>query len=177
MASILGGALARPTLVFVVALREAPVDAPDARALLTAYFHSRELGFAHQNVVYTTRFPEPSIFVPPAGVFLVVDDDEGLPVGCGGIRLIEPGPRGIRYEVKHLYLAPETRGRGWGRMLLDELEARARALGAKELVLDTHHSLEAAGALYASSGFVGIEPYNDNANATRWYSKPLGQTG
>ena len=44
---------------------------------------------------------------------------------------------------------------------------------AAELVLDTHHSLQAAAGLYASSGFVAIEPYNDNPNATRWYAKRL----
>ena len=56
---------------------------------------------------------------------------------------------------------------------MTELVARARAFGAAELVLDTHHSLEAAGSLYARSGFTAIEPYNDNANATRWYGKTL----
>jgi len=158
----------------VVTLRESPVDAPDAHALLAAYFASREIGFAHQSVVYTTTFPSPSAFEPPAGVFVVVEDDEGAPVGCGGIRLIADGERGRRYEVKHLYLAPETRGRGWGRLLLADLERRAVAFGARELVLDTHHSLEAAGGLYASSGFVQIAPYNDNPNASRWYAKPVG---
>ena len=33
--------------------------------------------------------------------------------------------------------------------------------------------LEAAGGLYARSGFVAIDPYNDNPNATRWYGKTL----
>jgi GNAT superfamily N-acetyltransferase len=165
----------------VVTLRQSPVDAPDAHALLAEYFSSREIGFAHQNVVYTTRFPAPAAFEPPAGVFIVVDDDGGTPVGCGGIRLIDEGPNGPRYEVKHLYLRPETRGRGWGRLLLQELERRAVAFGAEELVLDTHHSLEAAGGLYASSGFAEVPPYNDNPNATRWYGKvltrPATQTG
>jgi ribosomal protein S18 acetylase RimI-like enzyme len=159
----------------VVTLRESPVDAPDAHALLTAYFTSREIGFAHQSVVYTAKFPDPAAFEPPAGVFVIVDDDEGAPVGCGGIRLIPDGPLGRRYEVKHLYLAPETRGRGWGRLLLEDLERRAIAFGAQELVLDTHHSLEAAGGLYATSGFVTIEPYNDNPNASRWYAKALNE--
>ena len=157
----------------MVELRPSPVDAPDAHQLLAEYFQSREIGFAHQNVVYTTTFPDPAAFQSPAGVFVVVDDDDGAPVGCGGIRRIADGPSGPRYEVKHLYLRPETRGRGWGRLLLDDLERRARELGAVELVLDTHHSLEAAGALYARSGFVGIEPYNDNPNASRWYGKTL----
>lgn len=154
-------------------LRESPVDSPEAHALLAEYFHSRELGFAHQNVIYTITFPDPALYVPPAGVFLVVEDEDGTGVGCGGIRLIPDGPLGHRYEVKHLYLRPETRGRGWGRMLLHDLERRARALGAAELVLDTHHSLTAAAALYAGAGFTATEPYNDNPNATRWYAKAL----
>ena len=157
----------------MAALIEMPVDAPEAHELLAEYFHSRELGFAHQNVVYTTNFPEPAAFTPPAGVFLVVQDDEGTGVGCGGIRLIDDGPVGRRYEVKHLYLRPETRGRGWGRMLLAELERRALELGARELVLDTHHSLTAAAGLYAATGFVEIDRYNDNPNATRWYAKDI----
>ncbi|WP_344061555.1 GNAT family N-acetyltransferase [Microbacterium pumilum] len=154
-------------------LRRSPVDAPDAHALLAEYFASRERGFAHQNVVYTTAFPDPSLFEPPAGVFLIVEDDSGAPVGCGGIRLIADGANGRRYEVKHLYLRPETRGRGWGRLLLDDLERRAVDFGAHELVLDTHHSLEAAARLYANSGFVEIPRYNDNPNASRWYGKDL----
>ncbi len=156
----------------MVTLIEMPVDAPEAHELLAEYFRSREIGFAHQNVVYTTTFPDPVAFTPPAGVFLVVQDDDAS-VGCGGIRLIDDGPTGRRYEVKHLYLRPETRGRGWGRMLLTELERRAVELGAHELVLDTHHSLTAAGGLYAAMGFVEIERYNDNPNATRWYLKQL----
>jgi GNAT superfamily N-acetyltransferase len=177
MGSILGAGArasgATPTLDDVAALRESPVDSPEAHALLAEYFQARTAGFAEQDVAYTTMFPLPSAFVPPAGVFLVVDDDEGRAVGCGGIRHIADGPYGARYEVKHLYLRPETRGRGWGRLLMEGLEARALALGAHELVLDTHHSLEAAGALYARSGFVAIEPYNDNPNASRWYGKVL----
>lgn len=154
-------------------LRESPVDAPVAHELLAEYFQSREIGFAHQNVAYTTTLPDPAAFTPPAGVFLLVVDDDEVAQGCGGIRRIADGPTGVRYEVKHLYLRPETRGRGWGRVLLDGLEDRARGWGAAELVLDTHHSLEAAAGLYASSGFTAIERFNDNPNATRWYGKPL----
>ncbi len=121
---------------------------------------------------YRPVFPAREVFEPPAGAFVVVYDGDDA-VGCGGIRRVAEGPHGIRYEVKHLYLAPSTRGRGWGRLLLDDLERRARQWGAGELVLDTHHTLEAAGGLYASAGFTPIEPYNDNPNATRWYGKIL----
>jgi GNAT superfamily N-acetyltransferase len=62
---------------------------------------------------------------------------------------------------------------GVGRALLAELERRALALGATELVLDTNDSLEAAGSLYRSSGFEPSEPYNGNPNATAWFRKSL----
>ena len=118
----------------MVTLRPSPVDASDAHTLLAEYFASREIGFAHQNVTYTTTFPDPAAFEPPAGVFVVVEDDEGTPMGCGGIRLIADGPHGRRYEVKHLYLRPETRGRGWGRLLLDD-DGWALAMGGCDTVL------------------------------------------
>jgi GNAT superfamily N-acetyltransferase len=148
-----------------------PVDAPDAHELLAEYFMMRAANFPGH--AYTTVFPDAVAFEPPAGVFVLVRDDEDAAVGCGGIRRIDDGEHGARYEVKHLYLRPETRGRGWGRALMADLEKRAIDLGAGELVLDTHHTLEAAGALYAASGFEAIDPYNDNPNATRWYGKVL----
>jgi GNAT superfamily N-acetyltransferase len=158
----------------MVELRPLPVDDPVSRELLAEYFAMRAESFPGQR--YTTVFPAPDVFTEPAGVFIVLTDDEGGAVGCGGIRRIADGEHGIRYEVKHLYLRPETRGRGWGRLLLDDLERRAREWDAAELVLDTHHTLEAAGGLYASAGFREIEPYNDNPNATRWYGLPLTAT-
>jgi len=90
-------------------------------------------------------------------------------VGCGGVRMLDPR----RAEIKHLYLRDRARGKGWGRELLAELEAHAVALGAREIVLDTNASLEAAQGLYRSSGYADIEPYNDNPNATNWFAKRL----
>lgn len=151
--------------------RALPVDHPLSAGLLTEYFTSRELGFTGGK--YTTVRPARATFEPPAGVFLVVQV-EGDAVGCGGVRRIEPGPDGaVRYEVKHLWLQERTRGRGLGKALLLELERRAAELGAEEMVLDTNASLAAAAGLYAGAGYVGIEPYNDNPNATNWYAKRL----
>jgi ribosomal protein S18 acetylase RimI-like enzyme len=161
----------------VATLRELPVDAPEAHGLLSEYFDAREQGFRAQGVDYSRVYPSADVFTPPAGAFLVVVDDDGDAVGCGGIRRLGADAGGATYEVKHLYLRPETRGRGWGRMLLAALEARAVGFGATELVLDTHHSLTAAAGLYASAGFGTIDPYNDNPNATRWYGKPVGTPG
>ncbi|WP_460774976.1 GNAT family N-acetyltransferase [Microbacterium sp. GXF7504] len=152
-------------------LRPARVDDPDSHRLLTEYFAIRADGFPGGS--YRTTFPDPAVFTPPAGVFLVLDDDEGVAAGCGGIRRLPDTGDEVTYEVKHLFVRESGRGRGWGRLILDDLERRARDAGATRLVLDTHHSLKAAGGLYARSGFASVEPYNDNPNATRWYAKPL----
>lgn len=147
------------------------VDDPVARSLLTDYFRTRADTFPGNT--YTTVFPAREVFEPPRGVFVVLTDDAGAPVGCGGVREIAAGALGPRFEIKHLYLAPETRGRGWGRMLLADLERRAAEVGAREVVLDTHHTLEPAARLYRAAGYAPIEPYNDNPNATVWLGKAL----
>lgn len=170
----------------MVSFREASVEEPAAHSLLAEYFELRSATFPAGSGSYHTAFPSPTDFVPPRGVFLVMQDaehassnTEGMSgaalaaVGCGGIRLLEHAAGVTRFEVKHLYVQPSRRGRGSGRTLLDELEAHARAFGASELVLDTNASLTAAGGLYRSSGYTEIAPYNSNPNATHWFAKNL----
>ncbi len=156
----------------MVRLERLAADDARSQRLLTDYFAMRGEAFP-KGQTYRPVFPAASVFQPPAGVFLVLVDDDERDAGCGGIRRIDDGPLGVRYEVKHLYVDPSTRGRGWGRVVLEGLEAQAREWGAAELVLDTHHTLEAAGALYARSGYAAIAPYNDNPNATVWLGKAL----
>ncbi|PJJ72532.1 ribosomal protein S18 acetylase RimI-like enzyme [Diaminobutyricimonas aerilata] len=157
--------------------REAAVTDDAALALLTEYFSARAQEFPADLGEYRTVFPDPAQFVPPRGVFLIVEGDdiagEAADIGCGGIRELPVDGDARRFEVKHLWIQPHARKRGLGRALLAELERRAREFGATELVLDTNASLEAAGALYRSSGYAEVPPYNDNPNATHWFRKPL----
>ncbi len=150
-------------------------DDPLAESLLRRYFAEREETFPSAQGSYRVSAPDASRFVPPAGDFIVASLD-GEPAGCGGVRRIEDettqeGAPVVRFEIKHLWLAPAVRGRGAGRALLEELERRAIALGAQRLVLDTNESLKAAGRLYRASGYTPVAPYNDNPNANVWLSK------
>jgi len=156
--------------------RAVDVTSTEALERRDAYFAERAAGFPVAQGEYRPTYPTTAAFTPPAGVFLLVVDDDGV-IGCGGVRRIEPNPDTLdtRYEVKHLWLTPPSRGRGAGRRLLEELEHRAVGFGAVELVLDTNASLEAAGGLYRSSGFTEIAPYNANPNATHWYGKRLAR--
>ncbi len=149
-------------------------DDPVAAGLLQDYFDSRELGFTTHPGGYRVVHPDPAAFDPPAGVFIVVRDDDGVPVGCGGIRRIDERVGEVCYEVKHVWIEPGSRGRGWSRQLMDRLDSTALGFGAAWIVLDTNESLEAAQQLYRSSGYSDVERYNDNPNATHWFAKRVG---
>jgi GNAT superfamily N-acetyltransferase len=148
------------------------VDDPAARTLLDAYFDERAAGFPAGPAAYRRTTPDAKQFTPPFGAFLVMDDG-GIDAGCGGVRLLGNSDAGVCFELKHLWVAPPARGRGLGRELLAELEARAKGFGAQVLVLDTNASLAAAQALYQGAGYQEIPAYNDNPNATTWFGKSI----
>ena len=90
------------------------------------------------------------------GTFLVVYRD-GIPVGCGALRLLD----GDTAELKRMYVSPAARGKGLGRRLVAALEAEARALGVRRLVLETGVRQTAALALYRNTGFHPIPLYGE----------------
>ncbi len=141
--------------------------------MLAEYFEARRLAFPPEMGDYVPTWPDAKDFEAPRGVFLHVVDQTGTAIGCGGVKLIAHMPGVTRLEIKHLWLEPHARGIGLGRALLEELESRALAFGASEVVLDTNASQVAASALYRSSGYVQIDRYNDNPNATHWFAKNL----
>jgi len=162
----------------MVTWRESPTTSESAITLLDHYFASRAESFPTEQGTYRPTYPTAEQFVPPAGVFLIVEGEnlagEPADAGCGGIRRVADSETGaVRYEAKHLWLEPFARGTGGGRQLLVELERRAAELGADEIVLDTNQSQVAADSLYRSAGYESVAPYNDNPNATHWYAKRL----
>jgi len=73
----------------------------------------------------------------------------------GGLTGRAPWP-----ELRLLAVAPEARGSGAGRALVDACVARARAMGAGALGLHTSESMTAARRLYAAMGFVREPAYD-----------------
>jgi putative acetyltransferase len=84
------------------------------------------------------------------GVFRVLVDDRGAVVGCGGIYPLDRDTA----ELRKMYFRPAVRGRGFGRVLLEELVATARANGFRRVVLETASNLTDAIRLYQKFGFV-----------------------
>jgi GNAT superfamily N-acetyltransferase len=90
------------------------------------------------------------------GAFLIAWRAE-KPIGCGAIRQIEERTG----ELKRMYVAPEERGRGIGRAILQALEGEARALGISRVVLETGVRQREALALYERAGFLRIAPFGE----------------
>ena len=135
----------------------------DLRRLLTAYLEEGSISLKEAGLeedvpaVVADDLAHPERFRPPAGRMLLVVDD-GAVLGCGALRTIGPGVA----EIKRMYLSPETRGRGFGRMLLDALVAEARGQGCHEVRLDTGWFMTDAQRLYRAAGFTECEPYAES---------------
>lgn len=88
-------------------------------------------------------------------VFLVARDADGTAIGCGGLRLLEPGSG----EIKRMYVAPSSRGTGVATALLRALEDHARRLGLTRLLLETGTGQPDAIRFYQREGYEPIEAY------------------
>jgi putative acetyltransferase len=89
------------------------------------------------------------------GFFIAYVD--GQPVGCGAVRLIEPGIA----EIKRMYVAPTVRGQGIGGRIVATLEAEAICLRAHRILLETGPRQPDAIAMYQRAGFVEIPLYGE----------------
>lgn len=109
-------------------------------------------------------------FAPPHGSFLLAYADADL-VGCAGLRRRTAAV----VELKRMYVRSEHRRRGHARRLLAAVEDRARAMGYRQLVLETGLEQPEAIGLYESAGYVSVPAfgyYADEPNS-RSYGKDL----
>ena len=91
------------------------------------------------------------VYLKNHGEFLIGECD-GLFVAMGALKRTSPE----RAEIKRMRVLPEYQGCGYGQLILDELEARARALGYQTLHLDTSILQIPAQRLYEKNGFCEV---------------------
>jgi GNAT superfamily N-acetyltransferase len=148
-------------------LRVEPADSAPSLALQQAFFAdiaTRYPGWSPRS----SQSVEPSELAPPSGVWVVAYLDD-VPVGCGGLQVLDADTA----EVRRIYLAPEARGRGIGRQLLNELERHARDLGYRRVRLTTGDSQPEALQLFQSTGYEEVAPFTDGAFTRHWMEKQL----
>lgn len=148
-----GPATGAPTVAIA---REDPTSA-DAEAVLAGYRDELDERFPGGFQPPPQWAAARELLVPPAGAFLVLRA-AGEALGCGAVRVLEPGLG----EVKHMWVHRSLRGQGLGRRLLAACEDAARELGCTAVRLDTDSVLHEAVALYRAAGYRDIPRYNEN---------------
>ena len=151
-------------------IAEEPADSADVHWCFEQYY--LELGTQFGYDVDTALPLGSEQLTRPRGLVLVIRE-EGAPVGCGGVKLLEDGIG----EIKRMWVSPSVRGHGLGGRLLDELEAAAAAAGRTSTRLETNEQLDAALAMYRKRGYVEVEPFNEEPFATHWFCKELWSRG
>jgi len=125
-------------------------DTPDARSLIAEletelsahYPPSSRHGYSVQKLI-------------DQGVAFFVTRHDKAPAGCGGIQLF-----GAEYgELKRMYVRPQFRGLGLGRLMLSQLEGFAREHGIDVVRLETGIHQHTAIRLYEGCGYVRIPPF------------------
>jgi len=105
---------------------------------------------------------------PPNARFLVARLD-GEAVGCGCIERTAPGT----VDITRMWIAPEVRGRGIGRAMLDRLVHEARRLGHRQARIEANQAFTAAISLCRSAGFVEVPPFSDEPRSHHWFALDL----
>jgi DNA-binding MarR family transcriptional regulator/ribosomal protein S18 acetylase RimI-like enzyme len=144
------------------------VDDGDSAARFCLRAYASELAARFPEGYDGSTLARPGELVGDAGALLVARE-EGRPVGCVAWRRIGPDLA----EVRNLWVDAQARGLGLGRRLLGAAEAGAAAHGFAVLRLGTHRVLTEAIALYRSSGYRKIPPYDESPYYQLAFEKAL----
>ena len=102
------------------------------------------------------------VFQQPGSIYHVALQGEGI-VGGGGI-FPSPGLPADTCELVKMYLLPQARGIGLGKLLIEKSIAFAVSYGYKQIYLETMPELKKALDTYEKFGF-------------RYINHPMGETG
>ena len=97
------------------------------------------------------------------GEFYLVLEENGKVAGGAGIKPLRDESKDI-CELQKMYFKPESRGKGYGKLIFDHCMKRAVALGYKQCYLESASELKAAISIYERNGFTFLD-------------KPMGNTG
>lgn len=146
----------RPSTTIVAA--EFPQDLDVVSSLFTAYATSLGIDLSFQNFDAEFSSLPGKYALTNGGALLLAKSISGDVLGCVALRSLNPP---YCCEMKRLYVSPNSRGTGAGRMLIERVIQCAKEMGYREVRLDTLPSMIEAQALYKRYGFREIEPYYD----------------
>jgi putative acetyltransferase len=147
----------RATTLLAISQVESDAQIAQIRELFLEYAQS--LGFSLCFQSFDQELAGlPGDYAPPDGRLLLAEY-QGQLAGCVALHKLDAGI----CEMKRLYLRPQFRGRGLGRVLAETILSEARMIGYNRLRLDTVEPvMKDAVAMYRRLGFKEITPYRPN---------------
>jgi ribosomal protein S18 acetylase RimI-like enzyme len=147
---------------------ESPQQIAQASELFLEY--AKSLGFSLCFQDFDKELANlPGDYAPPEGRLLLAEYNGQL-AGCVALHKLEADI----CEMKRLYLRPQFRGKGLGRLLADRIVVEAREMGYKSMRLDTVEPvMKDAVAMYRKLGFKEIPAYRPNPNPGTLYMELL----
>lgn len=143
---------------------ESPAQIAQARELFREYAQSLGFSLCFQNFDRELA-GLPGDYTPPHGRLLLVEYQAQL-AACVALHKLDS----TVCEMKRLYLRPQFRGKGLGRVLAERIIAEARQIGYRRMRLDTVEPvMKDAVAMYRKLGFKEIDPYCSNPIAGAMY--------
>lgn len=143
---------------------ETPAHITQARGLFLEYAQSLGFSLCFQNFDEELAML-PGEYAPPEGRLLLAEYERQL-AGCVALHKLGPAV----CEMKRLYLRPQFRGKGLGRIVADRIISEARQIGYQRMRLDTVEPvMKDAVAMYRRLGFREIAPYCANPIAGALY--------
>ena len=106
-----------------------------------------------------------SSYFERGGAFYVLEAEDGSIIGAYGLYRLDKRT----CELRKMYLAGPYRGKGLGRLLLEDALAKARRMGFERMTLETASVLKEAIALYKSYGFVEYKPEHLSSRCDQAY--------
>lgn len=155
--------------VSVLGIPSTAAELDDVRTLMREYAAQLEVDLDFQNFQSELEHL-PGPYDAPRGALLSLHVD-GLLAGCCALRALDTTDYANACEMKRLFVRPQFRGLGLGRLLAEAILDKARERGYDCILLDTLNEMETARALYQDLGFVEIPPYYYNPIAGSHYLK------
>ena len=148
----------KTSLIRLLTKEDNPLIAAIIRAVLTEFKANRP-GTVYYDPTTDDLY---TLFSKPLSEYWVLEVD-GKVVGGSGVYPTAGLPAGCCELVK-LYILPEQRGKGYGKLLIEKCFESAVRFGFKEMYLETMPELKMAMGLYEQCGFTYLDG-------------PMGNTG
>ena len=146
-----------PPIPIVIRVAVSASDMAQARTLFLEYAATLTIDLRYQGFAEEVA-TLPGAYAAPRGMLLLAGPRDAA-IGCVALRPIAGTGDTALAEIKRMYVHPAARGTGLGRRLMESVVAGARAMGYRELKLDTLAQMREAQLLYGKFGFRECAPY------------------